>query len=325
MIREPSPSSEGVPGVGWQVVVALNFVIAACYVVIASLIAQGLVRTRQVFRNPLALATAAIFTTCAIHHSEHSLHLVFGDGTADLRSARQVFGGWHGIVVDALGAAVAITYLGLRRSFGALLNTPAMFDDAVRVAAEHRLRELAFTDDLTGVPNRAAYQQYADSLAADDLPVTVCFIDFDGFKAVNDTYGHDAGDRLLHEVAQRISAGLGQERVFRIGGDEFVVIALDLDEVDSAGLVLRLSDLIGQPVAIRDGEIVIAASIGVASAAARIGIDHLLREADADMYQIKGRPLREDVPGSRVNTDVRDQTNLDRRRGVPAVLAVDLT
>lgn len=276
---------------GWQVVVTLNFVIAACYFVIAGLIVQGLVRTRQVFSNHLALATAGIFTTCALHHSEHGLHLLLGDGTADLRSARQVFGGWHDVAVDALGAAVAVIYLGLRRSYKTLLHTPAMFDDAVRVAAEHRLRELAFTDDLTGIPNRAAYRRYADSMAADDLPVTVCFIDLDGFKAVNDTYGHDAGDRMLHDVAQRISAGLGQERVFRIGGDEFMVIALDLGNADSTHLVARLTDLIGQPVAVRDGEIVIAASIGVASGAARMGVDSLLREADADMYRIKGREL----------------------------------
>ncbi|GAC1574400.1 MAG: hypothetical protein NVS3B18_08010 [Candidatus Dormibacteria bacterium] len=297
---------------GWQVVVALNFVIAACYVVIAGLIAQGLIRTRQVFTNPLALATAAIFTTCAMHHAEHSLHLLFGDGNADLRSTREVFGGWHGILVDALGATVAITYLGLRRSYKALLNTPAMFDDAVRVAAESRLRELAFTDDLTGVPNRAAYQQYADSLPQNDLPVTVCFIDLDGFKAVNDTYSHDAGDRLLRDVAQRIAGNLARERVFRIGGDEFAVIALDLDDAASAELVLRLTELISQPVPVREAEIVIGASIGVARGAGKYGIDPLLREADLDMYRIKARLLSAPPgpPAGAVRTDA------DRRRKV---------
>lgn len=286
----------------WQVVVALNLVIAACYVAIAGLIAQGLVRTRQVLTNPLALATAAIFISCAIHHSEHSLHLLFGDGNADLRGAREVFGGWHGVLVDALGATVAITYLGLRRSYKALLNTPAMFDDAVRVAAEQRLRALAFTDDLTGIPNRAAYQQYADSLAADDRPVTTCFIDLDGFKAVNDTYGHDAGDRLLQDVAQRIAAGCAQERAFRIGGDEFAVIALDLDAGGTRDLVLRLNDLIGQPLAVRGCDIVIGASIGVARGAAYTGLDRLLREADVDMYRIKAR-TRDALPSPRYGAE----------------------
>lgn len=299
---------------GWHVVVVLNLVIASCYVVIAGLIALGLVRTQQVFRNPLAFATSAIFATCAIHHAEHSLHLLFGDGNADLRSARELFGGWHGVIVDGLGATVAITYLGLRRSYKALLSTPAMFDDAVRVAAERRLCELAFTDGLTGIPNRAAYQQYADGLTADDLPATVCFIDLDGFKTVNDTYGHDAGDRLLHDVAQRLAAaGLAGERVFRIGGDEFAVIALDLDEVGSTDFVLRLTELIGEPVAAREGEIVIAASIGVACGTMRVGLDHLLREADADMYRIKGRPLG-GPPCPRPNDDVGHLTELDVRQ-----------
>jgi len=298
---------------GWQAVVVLNFVIASCYVVIAGLIGQGLVRTRQVFTNPLALATAAIFTTCAIHHAEHSLHLLFGDGTADLGAARQVFGGWHGVLVDALGAAVAITYLGLRRSYKALLNTPAI-EDAVRVAAEQRLRDLAFTDDLTGVPNRAAYQQYADSVAAEDVEVTVCFIDLDGFKAVNDTYGHDAGDRLLRDVAQRIQAGLAQERVFRIGGDEFAVIALDPDGQAGTDLVPQLAELIGRPTLIRDGEIVVGASIGVARGRASAGIDYLLREADVDMYRIKAG-VRDRVPGPRVSAELMLTAAPARRRG----------
>ena len=271
---------------GWQAVVVLNLVIASCYVVIAALIAQGLVRTRQVLTNPLALATSAIFTTCAVHHAHHALHLLYGGGH-DVDAVRDVFGEWHSVLLDALGALVAIVYLGLRRTYKALLNTPAMFEDAVRVAAERRLRQLAFTDELTGVPNRAAYQQHADALAGTDVAVTVCFLDLDGFKAVNDTYGHDAGDRLLHEVAQRIAAGLPEGGFFRIGGDEFVVVAVGLDEVGSAELVRRLRELIARPAAMREGEIVVAASIGVARGPAGGGIDRLLREADADMYRIK--------------------------------------
>jgi len=287
---------------GWQAVVVLNFIIAACYVVIAGLIAQGLVRTRQVFTNPLALATAAIFTTCAIHHAHHSLHLLLGAGAEDLVTVRAVFGEWHSVLIDALGALIAVTYLGLRRTYKALLNTPAMFEDAVRVASERRLNEMAFTDELTGVPNRAAYQKYADSLAGTDLPVAVCFIDLDGFKAVNDTYGHDAGDRLLHDVAQRLAAGLDQIRLFRIGGDEFTVVALDIDAAGSEELVLLLTNLITQPVPIRDCEIVIGASIGLARGAASAGIDRLLREADLDMYRIKAR-VHGSLPGPRVSAD----------------------
>ena len=72
---------------------------------------------------------------------------------------RAVFGEWHTVLIDGIGAAVAVPYLGLRHSYKALLNTPAMSDDAVRIAAEQQLRRLAYTDLLTGIPNRAAYQQ----------------------------------------------------------------------------------------------------------------------------------------------------------------------
>ncbi len=273
---------------GWQLVVALNAVISASYVAISFLIGQGLVRTRQVTSNPLALATCAIFVTCAAHHGEHALHLAFGDGNAaQLQSVRALFGEAHMVAIDALGAIVAVTYLALRRNYKALLNTPAMFDDAVRVAAEVQLRELAFTDQLTGVPNRAAYQRYADSLAAGPGPVVVLFIDLDGFKHINDLHGHDAGDRLLRELAHRISDDLGpEEHLFRIGGDEFVVISTAKVSTADA-FAERVGRLIRQPIDAREGPLLVDASIGLATGPASAGIDRLLREADVHMYRIK--------------------------------------
>ena len=100
----------------------------------------------------------------------------FGTGTADaeLLAVRAVFGEWHTLVVDGRGALVAATCLGVRRSCKALLNTPAMFHDAVRLAAEARLREIAYTDQLTGTPNRAAYQQRADALPRTTLRRRCC-------------------------------------------------------------------------------------------------------------------------------------------------------
>jgi len=201
---------------GWILAVSVNGVIAVCYILIAGLIGQGLIRTRQVRSNPLAMATAAIFISCAVHHAHHALHLVSAFGPAghhDLVSVREMFGEWHSVAIDVVGAVVAVVYLGMRRSYKTLLNTPAMFDDAVRVAAEQHWRERALTDPLTEIPNRAAYQHLADELAVDpDVgDVAVLFLDLDGFKPVNDLYGHDAGDRLLHEMAQRLTADLGAD------------------------------------------------------------------------------------------------------------------
>lgn len=202
---------------------------------------------------------------------------------------RAVFGEWHTVLIDGIGAAVAVTYLGLRHSYKALLNTPAMFDDAVRIAAEQQLRRLAYTDLLTGIPNRAAYQQYADGLPVDGRPVVVLFLDLDSFKGVNDRHGHDAGDRLLREVAQRMEAMLRpDEAVFRLGGDEFVLVGLGYDDAAAEELVERTRAAIGAPIAVRDGVVSVDASIGVAAGTADDGIDRLLRDADAAMYAMKG-------------------------------------
>jgi diguanylate cyclase (GGDEF)-like protein len=214
-----------------------------------------------------------------------------------------VFGEWHTVLIDAVGAAVAVTYLGLRRNYKALLNTPAMFDDAVRVAAQERLRELAFTDQLTGIPHRAAYQQHADGLVGDRRPVAVLFVDLDGFKAINDRHGHDIGDRLLHDVAQHLAAGLSDgESVFRLGGDEFVVVGVGHGPAEAAELVERVRSTIAAPIQVRDGAVVVSASIGLAIGVAQTGIDQLLRHADAAMYARKGLSRQVLVPPSRSGT-----------------------
>ncbi len=292
---------------GWLAVVVLNGIIAMCYVLIAAFIAQGLVRTRQVRSNPLALATATIFISCAMHHAHHALHLVYGGTPAETLAVRDVFGAWHSIVIDVFGAVVAITYLGLRRTYKALLNTPAMFDDAVRVEAEKHWRERALSDPLTGIPNRAAFQQHADDLLADvsSGEVAVLFLDIDGFKQVNDVYGHDAGDRLLSELAQRLLHGLGPgERVFRIGGDEFVVVSAERGEgIRVAEVLRRVQSAVSQPCEVRGGRVVIGASIGVAVGPASQGVDRLLRQADASMYRIKGDRRLGSLPGPRLATE----------------------
>ena len=276
---------------GWIAVVALNAVIGVCYVFISGIIALGLVRTRQVRTNPLALATAAIFATCAVHHAHHGLHLLALSDRGDLRAVREVFGEWHGVLIDVFGAVVAVTYLGLRRNYKALLNTPAMFDDAVRLAAERHWRDRALTDPLTGIPNRAAYQQWAEELTKAGVDVTVLFVDLDGFKGINDAFGHDAGDRLLVDVAERLVAqAQADERVFRLGGDEFVVMrAGALGPADVGDLVRRVQSQVGAPCQLREGKVVIGSSIGVATGPAASGVDRLLREADAAMYRIKAR------------------------------------
>jgi diguanylate cyclase (GGDEF)-like protein len=239
-----------------------------------------------------------------MHHGHHAAHLVWSSGpagsTEQLDAVRAVFGEWHTVLIDVLGAVVAVVYLGLRRHYRALVHTPGMFDDAVRRAAEQQLRDLAFTDALTGVPNRAAYQAFADELSGREVDVCVLFLDLDGFKAVNDALGHEAGDRVLRDVGQRLTSTLREgERVFRLGGDELVVVGVGHGPAAGQELVRRATRAAALPVALREGSMTVGASVGLACGRAAVGVDALLREADQAMYAIKKARAVLDLPAPR--------------------------
>ena len=161
-----------------------------------------------------------------------------------------------------------------------------------------QLSEEVLTDPLTGLANRRALlQELGRRLASTrhaDAPVLLAFIDLDGFKGINDSHGHDAGDRFLIEVAQRLRTGLREEDVVgRHGGDEFVVItglAHDPASSDAAATALRerIETLI-------QGEYVLGpvhfhypgASVGVVACPPGGDRDALLAQADAAMYARK--------------------------------------
>lgn len=136
----------------WQLATVANLVTAVAYLGISGLIVRGLLQTRQVHRNPLALATAAIFLTCAGHHGAHGLMLagVTGHGMGhDGMSATMAMRGhlgWGLSLWDAAGGVIAVTYLSLRQGFGVLLQGPAMFSD--RVAEEAHRRALDAIDRI---------------------------------------------------------------------------------------------------------------------------------------------------------------------------------
>jgi diguanylate cyclase (GGDEF)-like protein len=166
-------------------------------------------------------------------------------------------------------------------------------------AAEAQLRHQAFHDGLTGLPNRALFADrvgHALSRASRDRSApAVVFIDLDGFKLVNDTLGHAAGDELLITSAQRIRDCLRQgDTAARLGGDEFAVLLEDLDEPELAHAVAeRLRQALRAPISVRDHECRVRASVGVAFPAADTDTDadaeSLLRRADLAMYAAKQR------------------------------------
>ena len=304
---------------GWQLAAGLNLSIAIAYVAIGYLIFLGLKRTNQLRTNKLALATGTIFITCAIHHAHHGIHLLglIGHHSAyDLGVVRSTMGGVHSVAIDLLGAVVAFVYLGLRRSYVALLHTPAMFEDAVRVEAEQRLSKLAYTDALTGCANRTAYQEYVDGLAGSNTPVAMVFMDVDGFKQVNDLHGHDLGDRLLSQLGGRLAAAVSSsERVFRLGGDEFVIVQVGQTPEGLDNLVTRCRATIHEPMLVREGVLWLSASIGWATGPADDKLDRLLRQADQAMYEAKenrpGRtmPTLSELPGLHEVPDQRRESD----------------
>ena len=163
------------------------------------------------------------------------------------------------------------------------------------VGAQDRLRHQALHDALTGLPNRTLVLDRADQMLArarrEQTPVAALYVDIDGFKHVNDTFGHAAGDELLMAVAARLSSVVREgDTVGRLGGDEFVVL---LDAATLAAgpelVVERVLEVLRQPVSVSGSSarpLVITASIGLAMGQ-RVNADQLLRDADLALYEAK--------------------------------------
>ncbi len=160
--------------------------------------------------------------------------------------------------------------------------------------AHDTMAHAAFHDPLTKLPNRlllADRLKQALSVAAREATqVAVCFIDLDGFKAVNDERGHDAGDGLLVEVARRLASGIRPtDTAARLGGDEFVLLLAAAGDSEWRAALDRIVSSLAQPVVLQDGQAVsIGATIGVAlSGRESEGLDDLLEKADQAMLRGK--------------------------------------
>ena len=172
----------------------------------------------------------------------------------------------------------------------------AQRDEVVRrTAAEARARELAFQDPLTGLPNRRQFDEaLAGALAAPpgaDRIHAVQLLDLNGFKAINDVYGHPTGDAVLKEVALRMQMVVREtgDLVARLGGDEFGIIATQLRSAESAtGLALRVTHAFERPIVIDNIQHVVGTGIGIA-VFPKDGDspEELTRRADIALYRAK--------------------------------------
>ncbi len=170
-----------------------------------------------------------------------------------------------------------------------------IFEDVTeRKNAQQRIEHLAKYDELTGLANRAQFRERITAMLAGvrDLEnqVTIHLIDLDRFKAINDTLGHPIGDKLLKEVANRLSAVISYtDMITRFGGDEFIVLqAATKRRQDADWLAQRLARALKQPFEIAGHRIDIGASIGIAMAPHDAECaDELLKKADMALYAAK--------------------------------------
>ena len=159
---------------------------------------------------------------------------------------------------------------------------------------QKQLEHIAHYDVLTNLPNRALLadrlQQAMLQTERRESVLAVVFLDLDGFKIVNDTYGHEVGDQLLIQLSQKMKQALRKsDTLARIGGDEFVVVLTDLEQAsDCEPLLHRLLEATSSPVMISDNMLQVSASIGVTLYPSdAVEAEQLIRHADLAMYQAK--------------------------------------
>jgi len=151
------------------------------------------------------------------------------------------------------------------------------------------LNRIATRDALTGVLNRRAFERTLETACtADAVPSALLVCDLDGFKLVNDTFGHQAGDTLLREIANRLIQEAGPNAVVaRLGGDEFAIIVPHASDILAAMTAQRLVAAISQPIQIGPRHATVGVSIGIALSRAHAAPRELFDSADEAMYRAK--------------------------------------
>jgi chemotaxis family two-component system sensor kinase Cph1 len=159
--------------------------------------------------------------------------------------------------------------------------------------AEAKLAALAMSDALTGLPNRRLLMDRLEQALGSPAragQTSLLFIDLDSFKQINDTYGHNVGDQVLLQTAQRIlDTTRSDDTVARLGGDEFVVLCERTSTRDAGSLAARVVDAVRQPIVIDELSLTISASVGIADADVASTAEELLRGADGAMYRAKNQ------------------------------------
>ncbi len=171
-----------------------------------------------------------------------------------------------------------------------------------RKKLEQHIRQLVFQDELTGVHNRRFFVSRTPQLLSlakrHGWSCGLLYFDLNGFKEVNDSYGHSMGDEVLKQIAWRLSSvSREQDIFFRSGGDEFALFLPEATQETAVSTANRISQALTRPIVIQDNVFDLGASIGIAvMPASEASLDTLLERADSAMYKAKEKKLMERVP-----------------------------
>jgi diguanylate cyclase (GGDEF)-like protein/PAS domain S-box-containing protein len=207
-------------------------------------------------------------------------------------------GSWSGelelIDTDGHPFPVAATIQAHRSTDGEIARIATIAHDISDLkAAQRRLEFEATHDGLTGLPNRALFREIGERALARATRaaevVAVLFLDLDGFKLVNDSYGHDTGDVILAMVARRLREAVRAGDVLaRLGGDEFVILCeRPRGEHHMLELSSRVIETVSQPFTTDRHEVRVGLSVGIAFSHSDVGINELIRDADVALYRAK--------------------------------------
>jgi len=188
-----------------------------------------------------------------------------------------------------------VTMSALKDAQDNITHFVALFSDITPLKDQQKaLEHLAHYDQLTALPNRRLfadrYQQAVAHCSRHNNKMAICFLDLDNFKQINDNYGHDFGDELLINVANRLTNALrGEDTACRFGGDEFAILMLNIDSTEHCeASVQRIYEFLTQPYTISNQIFNITASFGLTIYPDdNADLDTLIRHADQAMYQAK--------------------------------------